>query len=210
VDYDDLILAAVLSSAKQLKESINLHDELAAEMTPPSPPVETRMAGPVLGVVGEVIKGIRDGTQMTHVYQDVVRLVSNQESRAELIDQLMLTHDFTRYADFITARDAIESDLLLACKNDKLTPVERITVYREITKIVSVIEARIRGQTSSVKDIISQLQKVDYAVSSNTDAELQKRFAKTSPQAREITRKLLTKLRKAVVQTALDDPATLE
>lgn len=191
-DYADVVLAAALKTGQELHQLVV---ELSAG---DNNPVEIQMAGPVFGVVQEVIRGIRDGTKMTHVYDDVMRLTSNQEARAELIDQLMLSHDFTRYADFVAARDDIETDLLLACKRQQLNPIEKVALYREITKIVTGLENRIRGQTSSVKDIVSQLQKVDYAVNASSTAELQKRFANTSPQAREVTRKLLTKLRKAV------------
>ena len=178
------------------------------ELTPPTVPVE-RLTGPVMGVVSEVVKAIRDGTDLSAHYATIQRLINNQESRAEMIDQLLMTHDYTRLVDLTNARDRLEASLIQACFDDSLKPIERAVLLKEVSATLKGVETRVRAGATSVKDILSLLEKVDYSTSIGA-VDLQKKFEKTSPQSRDVMRKVLSKMRKAIVQSATDTQVVVD
>jgi len=150
----------------------------------------------VLNIVQKVVDSIKNGTNLDAEKDDITRLINNQEHRAELIDQLTLTHDYSRYIRFLKVQASLENYLMKCIDNDNLTPSEAWAFLKYITAESGAVYSRIKGGATSVKDIASLLQKVDYTIQ-NTDKSIMKKFNKTTHQGREVIRKLATRVLKS-------------
>lgn len=147
----------------------------------------------VSGIISEIVSGIEQSKDFSHVYPTISRLIDHQEDRANLVSNLLVFDDFRRAAVMVEVRNQLESDLILAAKEGKLRPAERIILLQLVDKRMDSIERRIAGKGSNIEDITSVLEKANYAVEMRGDA-LRKKFGESSPQGREIIRKLITRI----------------
>ena len=107
------------------------------------------------------------------------------------MDQLTLVDDYRRAAAFIELRNELETELISAARNNLLHPSERLVLLKMTDDRLKDIQNRISGSAVDIQDVLSLLQKANYAVEMKGDA-LKKKFITTSPQGREIIRKLVT------------------
>jgi DNA-binding MarR family transcriptional regulator len=147
----------------------------------------------VLNTLQKVVDGIRSGTDISGVQAEVTRLVTNHESRSELIDNLMLAHDYDRLVKYARARARVENLLIRATERDDLTPTEALAFMAIIVQEAKTIQGRIKAGATDVKDVLALLERADYTVTV-AQADLAKKFASTTPQGREIVRRLAHKL----------------
>lgn len=152
-------------------------------------------ADPAVLALEKVTDGINNGQSLQQSYGDIARLVSNQADRAELFDNLLMTHDFTRLVKFLKARSRVESVLLTIAERGDLTAAESLAFLEMMNNQISKIQTRIRAGTASNNDIMGLLAKVDFAMQ-GAEEDLEARFAKSTPQGREIMRRLATRLGK--------------
>lgn len=170
---------------------------------PPEPQVQPQADKPLL-VIEQVVGAIKDGRDLSSMKEDVLRLVSNQEDRAQLISNLLMTHDYTRMAKYAKAREKLENVVLEAIEQRQLTPTQTIAFLKLVMEESEVISARIRNGATTVKDLVSLLNRADYAMQLS-DAELHKKFEGTTPQGREIIRRLMGRLNKATLNEVKRD-----
>lgn len=148
----------------------------------------------VLDVIEKVVKGIQDGTDLNpELRGEITRLINNQEERAELLNNLTLTHDYSQMVEALKT-DAVLKSLLHACaRRGDLTPPEALAFYQLNRADLNSLSARVQGGANSVNDVMSLLNKVDYTVQVG-HKELERKFKNTTPQGREIIRRLAHKL----------------
>lgn len=151
---------------------------------------------PVLGTMLKLVDGIKGGEKLTELTKEVTQYVANQEARSELLSNLALTHDFERSVKYAIVRDKLESYLLSLAANDRLTPSQSIMFLKIVQEEADNIAARVRAGANPVNDVVALLNRADFATQME-DEELQKKFAGTTPQGREIVRRLAYKLAKA-------------
>lgn len=151
---------------------------------------------PVLDVLENVVKGIKHGTDISSHEEQIEKLVLNQEQRAELIDNILLTHDYDRLVKYIKARKVLEDFMLLCAERGDLSVTEALAFMKIVHDESETLQGRVKAGATSIKDVVSMLHKVDYAIQAN-EKGLQKKFDKTTPQGREIIRRLAHKLQKA-------------
>lgn len=152
---------------------------------------------PVLDALDDVVSGIVHGRDISEAYPRIARLIHAQDARAEVVSQLMVAQDYERLAKAIRARHHIEETLLSQAMNDELLPAERIVLLEAIETMIVTSRKHVAGQSTSVNDVTALLEKLDYTAELAGDA-LRKKFAKTSVQGREVVRKLLLRVNKAV------------
>jgi hypothetical protein len=152
------------------------------------PPPDANLVTDLLNVI---VHGIQTGEDFSGTYPTIARLVNNQEHRAKLVDQLTLVDDYRRAAAFIELRNELETELISAARNNLLHPSERLVLLKMTDDRLKDIQNRISGSAVDIQDVLSLLQKANYAVEMKGDA-LKKKFITTSPQGREIIRKLVT------------------
>jgi hypothetical protein len=145
----------------------------------------------VTDIINVIVHGIQTGEDFSSTYPTISRLVNNQEHRANLINQLMLVDDYRRAAAFMALRNELEGELINAAKANTLRPSEKLVLLQMTDERLKDAQTRIAGNAIDVQDVLSLLQKANYAVEVKGEA-LKKKFIQTSPQGREIIRKLVT------------------
>lgn len=157
--------------------------------------VKTTEDDRVLATLQRVVDGINGGKNLSSDISEIAQLISHQEDRAELIDNLMLTHDYSRLIRYVKARDHLENFLLDCAMRGDLSPAEALAFQKLVMDESSKIMDRVKSGATSVKDIIGLMNKVDYTVTLS-EKQLQRQFAKTTPQGREVVRRLTHRLAK--------------
>lgn len=152
---------------------------------------------PALDVFDRIVDGINQGTDLSDEFPRLARLIYAQESRSAVITQLLLTHDYSRLAKAVRARDRLEESLFVSAMNDDLLPAERVLLLEKLETIVTASQRRIGAESTSIQDIESLLEKIDYSTEA-AGATLRKKFAGTSAQGREVVRKLALQVARRV------------
>ena len=149
----------------------------------------------VLDALNAVVKNITSGGDLTAHRSNIERLVCSQEQRATMIDNLLLTHDYERLVEFVKTRQKLENFLLGCANRDDLSPAESLAFLRYVGDESKYLTGRIKAGSSSINDIVSLMSKIDYTIQVD-EGNLMKRLANTSPQGREIIRRVAFKLAK--------------
>jgi hypothetical protein len=174
------------------RELVETGAAIRAEPVPSRPP----SSDVALATARELAEGIEDGRPLEPLFPRLSRLISNQERRAEIFDQLFLTHEFSRAVDLAAARAHIEHKLIVAAFRGDLTVEEEIAVFDRIIELERESRNRIKGGAIAVSDLMAMLQKADATLAVD-EGVLATKFAQTTPQGREIVRKLAMRLGKA-------------
>jgi hypothetical protein len=153
-------------------------------------------AGPAVAAMEALVENINTGKDISGQLGQIGRLIHNQDSRAEVFNSLALTHSYGRYVHFLKAIDRIEQVMLAMANEAQLTPGDALALLEYMQEETKKIESKISSNTASNRDIAALLGKVDFAVSSQQQ-ELAKRMAKTTPQNREIIRRVAHRLLKS-------------
>lgn len=151
---------------------------------------------PTLEVLNTVVQGIKNGTDLAPVYTQIARLINNQEERATLVNNLSLTHEYERKIEYMKARWALERYMFQLIATGKLKPHECMAFMRLIQEEEKVIDSTVKAGGTSPNDIMTMLNKVDFTFQMKQE-ELENKFKNTTPQGREIVRRLSYKLLKA-------------
>ena len=174
---------------------------------PPKPPPVTVVSGepdPALAELRAIVNGIHTGADLSGHRQALNRLLYNPEQRAQVIDSLLMVSDYKRLVELSEARNYLETCLVQSSYRGDLNPAEQLVLLSQLSAIVRQVEGKVRAGGQSMTDIESTLRRIDYAANSDTDT-LKKKFADTSPQGREVIRKLTMKLYKAVKQAEAEE-----
>ena len=167
---------------------------------PPVAPPMTVVEGdpnPAMTALRAIVQGINNGSDLSAHRQTLNRLLYSQEQRSQVIDQLMMVSDYKRLVELTEARNHLESMLVKSSYRGDLNPAEQLVLLSQLTSITKQVEGKVRSGAQSVSDLETLLRRIDYAA--NTDSEgLKKKFQQTSPQGREVIRKLTMRLQKAV------------
>lgn len=165
--------------------------EATAELVaPPAPGADT-----VLDALASIVNSVVTGTPFEQG-NTVARLVHEQEQRAELISSLLLTHDQERLVRFLRMRKKLEGDLEVALNTGILSNADKVAFLNYLNSESRQMENNVRAGSAGLKDVIGMLVKLDYSMSQG-DGVLRQRLAATSPQAREVVRKLAYRIGRA-------------
>lgn len=162
---------------------------VAVPRPPPAPPVSSRL---IYEVLQTVTAGIQTGADISSAYPTISRLIHNNEQRANVVNQLLLTHEFSRAATLSEARDHLENELVRAAYRGDMTPAERLCLMTMLDKRLKESRGMIANGAQPIQDIQALLERVNYVTSD--ESGLKERFKQTSPQGREIIRRMVTKI----------------
>jgi len=196
-DLSTALSAVALRLRALIVDEITEHPDLYANVLndqniPPDPSI---------AAMQELVLNIEQGKNVQESFAKISRLTHNQDSRAEIFNSLSLTHDYGRYASFLQARRRVELVLLAIAAQGKLTPGDALALLSYLNESIGTIEHKLVANSASSKDISSLLGKIDYLVSAQQQ-EMQKKMANTTPQNREILRRVAHKLLKSVPKPA--------
>jgi hypothetical protein len=139
-------------------------------------------------VLGELVQAFDSGHGLGQVKSQVDRLTMAQDDRMVLVDSLVTQHSLVRMARLMAARDRLERFMLSATERSDLTPSEALLFLKMIQTDMSEIKESIKP--TPIKDARGLVDKVDYA-QKRTLAGAMAKYDRTSPQGREIIRKVL-------------------
>lgn len=150
-----------------------------------------------LDALDRVVEGVIEGKDLSPHFSEIARLIHAQDRRAEIISQLVLTHDYARIARALRAREQLEESLFAAALNDDLLPAEKVLLLEKLESIVTTSRKAIGAETVSINDIQTMLEKLDYTAEM-ANAGMGNKLKGTTPQGREIVRKLLVQVSRKV------------
>ncbi len=171
-------------------------DGAATVVSVPSRTPSTLETSPALLALENLTSAINKGEDLGERAKEIERLVMGQAERAEVVDSLLSTHDYTRLVAFMKAQAKVEGELLETLQNGGLTPADQIALLEYIRSETKHLEHKVRGQTTTIRDVAQLLSKLDSAAAGRSELVI-KQLANTTPQGREIIRRLATKLQAA-------------
>lgn len=174
-------------AAKNLDEAID--GKLTFDLPGPPP-------SPALDGLRAVIEAVVQGKDLLQHAKEIERLVMGQETRANLVDSLIATADYERLMGFLTARRTLEFSLLGALNSGQLSPPEQLALLNYLNTETRNIEGKIKAGTTEMKDVMGLLLKLDASTAAG-EASIAERVKLTTPQGREIVRRVLHRLGKA-------------
>lgn len=166
------------------------------EVLPPSPP----SSNPALDAMGAVVANVMLGTPVQDKLPDINRLVHGVDSRANLISTLAAVHGFQRYHKLLQIQQQIEDGLLEVAKKP-MSASELLELASFVQTSVNGAKRQIDDQTTGIQDLDSLLTKIDYALDAK-QREAHQQLANTTPQNREIMRRLAHRMLKLAKPTA--------
>lgn len=190
---EDFEGAPASSDADKGKESKNPPAATEARHIPDSREVEPSK---VIETLKSLVNRMKSGESVDDLEEDISKYVTNHQQRSELIDNLVQSHHYDRLVAHLEIRDRLEKFLFQCIGENALKPNEALAFLTLITKESQLIESRVRGGTSAISDLERMLTDVDSKVRLD-EKSLQKKFAKTSPQTREVMRRVAHQLMKA-------------
>lgn len=163
------------------------------------PEVEvTTPVGPLIpmDVLGKVVDSFINGGTLENLEPEIQQLVDRQEDRARLISALMQTNDYRRLVKLAKVRDKLEDRMLEVAGSDDLSAEETLAFTVHVGTETEKLQSSIQVQGSDLKDLVNMLQTMDSTLQ-NKHKLLEVRLKNTSPQAREIIRRVAYGLGKA-------------
>lgn len=151
---------------------------------------------PILTVLDRLITSFKHGSSTAGVREDVEKLLNARDERSELINSLMIAHDMDRLPDYLKVRRYIEKYLIRTALAGELSPAEALAFLKIAQGEIDTISSSVKSGTAPGKAVDELITKADF-VSKASEKELAEKFKNTSPQGREILRKIGHKLAKA-------------
>ena len=184
--FEQTDLAHMLTGAARVMNDLvtrQMIDVLNGEAEPP--PMEPDAS---LTTLNDLVHAFSSGEALDRIKPDVDRLTMAQEDRMTLVNSLTTQHSLIRMVRLMMARDRLERFMLSSVERSDLTPSEALLFLKMIQTDMSEIQGQIKP--TPIKDSKSLVDKVDYAQKKSIAGTLS-RYDNTSPQGREIIRKII-------------------
>jgi hypothetical protein len=150
---------------------------------------------PLLSTLENVVNGIMTGESLAGEQKEIQRYIFNQQERAELISNLLLTKDYGRLVSSLRVRDVLEKKLLDAALREDLNTSELMAMMTIIGSHTEKLENRVQAGATNISDVMALLNKADFALHVHEDV-IKEKFKNTSSTGREIVRRMIHKLQK--------------
>jgi len=141
-----------------------------------------------LTVLNSLVHAFSSGETLDRLKPDIDRLTMAQDDRMLLVNSLTTQHSLIRMARLMLARDRLERFMLASVERSDLTPSEALLFLKMIQTDMSEIQSHIKP--TAIKDSKGLVDKVDHAQKKAIATTLS-RYDNTSPQGREIIRKVI-------------------
>jgi hypothetical protein len=151
---------------------------------------------PALSALEQLIASFQSGGSTVAISPEIEKLLNAQDERTNLINNLLVVHDMDRLPSFLRLRRHVEQYLIRAAMQGSLSPAEALAFLKIGQTEIDSISSRVRNGANPVKDIDDLLKRADF-VNKASDLELIEKFKSTTPQGREILRKIGHKIAKA-------------
>jgi hypothetical protein len=151
----------------------------------------------VLGLLQDIVGTFQTGGDISEYKEQVQKLIHNQAERADLVDNVLMTIDYERLGNAMASKIKLEMIIHAAIASGQISTIEAIALFPIVSKEAESLLKRVKLGTSEVKDVSKLVEKVN-SIAEDGNAEILKQFANTSPQNREIMRRMAHKFGKIV------------
>jgi len=163
-----------------------------------SPQIVERFMG-VMSALQKTVESATTGVPLNEVEKTQIKqMVQGQEVKSEIISNLVLAKDYERLYKFMEARDVLEDAVIEASRRADLSGAEKIALLKYFSDESKFLAAKVNASSSSLaRDMQALFDKIDTQAQANERA-LQEQLAGTSPQGREVVRRVLYTLNGAL------------
>ena len=150
--------------------------------------------------IAKVVSFIQSGRSIKELESDLVPLLSEQASKANILQAVMFNHQMERVVLYWDARWRMERDLWEDLREQKLTPREKLALLQLASKEAKEAAAYINATTGAftpMTEVEPTIEKAGKHSSSAALAIKKKEFEGTTPQGREIIRRFTFKAKQA-------------
>jgi hypothetical protein len=172
-----------------------------------TPPAAVRAPDPVLDTLAAAVDAFNRGKSTESIREDVGRIMVGQTKRAEVVNGIMQAHDLDRLVRLTRAADINERVIVELAERPDLSTLERLALHQVLSTERDKVAGRVRSNAIDVKDLAALLLKTD-AVVQQTNEETIRRFSTTTPQGREIIRRVTSTMIKVRAATDSQRPQT--
>lgn len=186
VKFEQTDLANMLTGAARVMNDLvtrHMIDVLNGEVEAPQMEPDASLV-----VLNDLVHAFSSGEGLDKIKPDVDRLTMAQEDRMTLVNSLTTQHSLIRMVRLMMARDRLERFMLSSLERSDLTPNEALLFMKMIQ--TDMAELQVHLKPTPIKDSKGLVDKVDYAQKKAVGDSLS-RYDKTSPQGREIIRKII-------------------
>jgi len=159
----------------------------------------------VLDTFDKVVKGIVNGEEMTSCKDNIIRLISNPQEKAQVVLGMLLNADIERLGMFVRMREQTEQMLNRAMGRSDLTCAEALAFNRMACIEISTIRAALEAE-QPVVDTTTLTEKIDSG-KQQVERKIERTLQRTSPQGREIIRRRIYAMQK---ETVIDVPRSAD
>lgn len=169
-----------------------LDDQHLPQRVPP------REGNPILGTMRQVITAARDGKTMAPLQPLIERYTQANNDMAQVLGHMFLRYKNDQLVTWMETEEQLETFLQRCMRRGDLTPAEALVFLKlckdEIGKNVKSLQEQLEKGVPQL-DATAATTKMDYTYQI-TEREAMKGFEQTTPQGREIVRKLVLTARK--------------
>jgi hypothetical protein len=163
-----------------------------------------------VAAIAQVVSFIQSGRSLKELDTELIPLLSEQASKSHILQATMYNHQMERVALHWSARWDLERSLWEDLRAQKLTPREKIALLELSTREAKEAAAYINNASAEFKpmtEVEPTIEKAGKHSASKAAAEKKKEFEGTTPQGREIIRRMTFKAKQAadkIVEAELD------
>ncbi len=163
----------------------------------------------MLNIFQGVSEKLLSGSSLGPFKADFVKLFSTLDEKNALFEAMHLLYEKHRLFPLLKARAHVTSYLIKCAQRQDLTPAEALAFYKIFGDESASIRASLKEFSAApLKDVEALLEKIDSNDAGNL-RDLVKQFAGTTPQGREIIRRVFYELKLKVdkAQAAEEKPS---
>jgi len=163
----------------------------------------------LLNIFQGVSEGLLTGSSLGPLKEDFVKLFSSLEEKNALFEAMLLLYEKQRLFPLLMARAHVTCYLIKCAYRGDLTPAEALAFFKIFgDEATSIRESLKEFSAAPLKDVEALLEKIDSNDAGNL-RELAKKYERTTPQGREIIRRLISMIEEKVekAQAAEEKPA---
>jgi hypothetical protein len=150
------------------------------------PPIESA----VLNVASETIPRFVAGKPTAQIKDRVSKVAGSVEDKYKILGSIVESHTMERYLLHARMRWDLEQSIFRNLVADELDPMTKVALYKMVLSETSLMEKIIRQGANPTQDLQGLAEKID-AVQKQTPGDLARRLEGTTPQGREIARRVV-------------------
>lgn len=162
-----------------------LRKQLGLERGKRPPPI----ASQALAVAAEVIPRFVQGKPTAQIKEKVAKVASAVDEKYKVLGSIVDSHMQERYLLHANMRWDLEQSLYRDLQADSLPALAKVAIYKMVREEAALMEKIIRAGANPLQDVQNALEKVD-TVQKQTPGAMAKRLEGTTPQGREVARRL--------------------